>query len=202
MLALSLLFAACDADCENSGRLNGSYAVLHTALNVVGEPGDTGDTGTDTGEDAGKATGGKLVGTPTEYDDVSYAVFVNGWSRWELTWAASSGQLKAKVRDAKERMGDPGEVSGLESTWSGELTAADDNCNAFQLKLRGQFTTPQETEHLFTYTADVVWQGDGLAGTFQYSDTFSGPTVAGGLANAQGEVVFVAQPAGGFDTGF
>lgn len=193
MLGLILLLAACDADCENPARLNGTYAGFHTILNLSGESDDT-------GEDATKAEGAAGA-TAAEYDDLSYSVFVNGWSRWDLTWASSSGQIKAKVSDAKERMGDPGEVSGTVSTWSGDLTESEENCNAFDLRLRGQFTTPQGTEHLFAYTADLVWQGDGLAGTFLYSDSYSGEDGSGALGNARGEVIFVAQPAGTFDTG-
>lgn len=200
MLALALVLTACDTDCNDPGRLNGTYAAFHTVLNVSGNT-DTGESA-DTGDDAAKAEGANLQATATEYDDLTYAVFVNGWSKWELTWASSTGLLKAATTDAKERMGDPGEVTNLQATWSGELVEAEDNCNLFDLTLRGQFVTSQETEHLFRYASSLVWQGEGLAGTYEYSDTFSGPTTSGGLTNARGEVVLVAQPTSGFDTGF
>jgi hypothetical protein len=200
MLALLLILGGCDADCSHPERLNGTYAVFHTVLNASGESA-SGDTA-DTGDDAAKAEGGGGQATATDYDGLTYAVFVNGWSKWELTWASSTGQLKAATSDAKERMGDPGNVTGAKATWSGEMAESADNCNVFELTLRGQFTTSEATEHLFTYTADLVWEGEGLAGTYVYSDTFSGPTAAGGLSNARGEVLFVTQEGGGFDTGF
>jgi hypothetical protein len=197
MLALALLLAGCDADCSDPARLNGTYAAFHTVLNAEGEPAEAEDTA-----DAGKAAGGGGSATATDYEELTYAVFVNGWSKWELTWAASTGQLKVATVDAKERMGDPGEVTGEKFTWSGKLVEAEDNCNRFDLTVKGQFSTSESTDHLFTYSADLVWEGSGFAGTYAYSDSYSGPTSSGGLSNARGEVVLVAQPEGSFDTGF
>lgn len=200
MLFLVFALQACDPDCDDPARLNGGYAVFHDVLNASGTPaeGDTGegDTGTDAAKDAGGAT---VAG----YDGYTYSVFANGWSHWTLTWSSATGKLKINAADAKERMGDPGEIDGQAFTWSGDLVEQEGNCNAFDLTLRGDYTTSDEAVHSFEYTADLAWQGEGLAGTFTYTDGFSGPGGASGsITGAKGDVFFVEQPADSFDTGF
>ncbi|GDX82038.1 hypothetical protein LBMAG42_38490 [Deltaproteobacteria bacterium] len=190
MLLLALLLPGCDADCDDPTRINGSYAAFHDILNM-GAP-----------EDAGKAAAGD-AGTAEGYDDVSYAVFANGWSRWDLTWAASTGKLKITAFDSKERMGDPGLVNGQSFTWSGDLVEHPDNCNNFDLAVRGELVTSMGTTHNFKYDATLAWQGSGLAGTYTYTDGFTGEDgSAGALTNAKGDVFLVEQGSEGFDTGF
>jgi len=203
MLALALLLPACDTDCSDPGRINSTYAAFHTVLNVAGsgvpaDTGDGGDTG-DTGDDAAKTEDDGGQARATAYDSITYDVFVNGWSNWKITWAEGTGKLNVTAADAKERMGDPGDVTGQTFTWSGDLTAAEDNCNAFDLTVKdGQFTTSDETAHIFSYTAALVWQGEGMAGTYTYSDTFTSDEGGGSLTNARGEVILVVGWVAGF----
>ena len=194
MLLLLAMFGACDADCDNPGRVNGSYAVFHDVLNV-------GDSAT---EDSGtaKAEGGKAVAD--NYDSVSYSTFINGWTHWDLTWSSGTGKVAIIANDAKERMGDPGAVIGDTFTWTGSLAATEDNCNTFDLSVKGTWSTSLDTDHSFKYDAQLTWTGDGMGGTYTYSDTYTqGDNLdpVGGITNAKGEAFFVAQ-GDGFDTGF
>lgn len=200
MILFALLVQACDADCDDPARLNGSYAVFHDVLNATGDA-PTGDTGGgDTAADAAKDAGGA---TASGYDGYTYAVFANGWSHWNLTWSQSTGKLKIAASDAKERMGDPAEVDGQAFTWSGDLVEQDGNCNAFDLTLTGQYTSSDEAVHSFEYQAELSWKGTGLAGTYTYTDGFTTPGgAAGSISNAKGDVIFVAQTGDSFDTGF
>ena len=202
MMSVVLLLVGCDADCDDPARINGTYAAFHAMFNATGEGSDgvTGDTG-DTGDTDTTAKAGPAV--VEGYDDLSYALFANGWSQWALTWAESTGSLKVAAADARERMGDPALVDGQTFTWSGQLTQDGTNCNAFDLVMRGIYTTSSGTTHDFDYTSSLTWQGEALSGTFTYADTFSGAGgTSGSITAATGEVSLVGQPSGQFDTGF
>lgn len=197
MLLFALALVACDADCDDPARINGTYAAFHTLLNVQGTPAE-GDSGGDTAEADAKA-----AATAEGYDDLSYSLFANGWSRWALTWAPATGSLNISMTDARERMGDPGVVDGQTFSWSGALTESADNCNAFDLALQGQFTTSSGTIHNFQYTSALSWQGEGMAGTFTYADGYTATDgSAGAIDGATGEVILVLQTDDAFDTGF
>lgn len=198
MLSLALVLVACDADCDDPARINGDYAALHTLLNVSG----TATGGDDSGDDTAEATA-KSEAIVAGYDEVSYALFANGWSHWALTRVTATGEVNVSMSDARERMGDPGVVDGQTFSWTGSLNEAADNCNAFDLTMQGQFTTSSGTIHNFQYTSALTWQGDGLAGTFTYADayTHSDGTAGGSIDGATGEVLLVLQGAE-FDTGF
>lgn len=193
MLVFALLLTACDADCDDPARINGTYAVFHDVLNA------SGDAAADSG-DAAKAAGSATV---DGYDGYTYPVLVNGWSRWDITWSKATGKLKINATDAKEAMGDPGAVDGQAFTWSGDLTPQEDNCNAFDLTAAGQYTSSDDAAHSFEYSATLSWRGDGLAGTYTYSDGFT--TTDGGagtISKGRGDVFLVAQTGDTFDTGF
>lgn len=198
MLTLALVLAACDADCDDPARINGDYAALHTLLNVSGTAADGADTG-DTAEADAKAEA-----VASGYDEVSYALFANGWSHWSLTRVTATGEVNISMIDARERMGDPGTVDGQTFSWTGALTEAADNCNAYDLAMQGQFTTSAGTIHNFQYTSALTWQGTGLAGTFTYADAFTHAdgSEGGSIDGATGEVVLVLQAGDTFDTGF
>lgn len=182
MLLIALL-TGCDADCENSSRISGDYAMWHTVLNV-GEEG------------------------AAEVDDTypSYEMFINGWSRWDLTWLAGSSTMNVEIRDVAERAGTE-QAAGVAQTYNGTLGAAKENCNLFEMGASGEFTAAGGTIHTFTYTSAVVFQGDGFSGSFTYEDSYSGfdsagAAISGGLTGATGEVIGVLQAADTFDTGF
>lgn len=179
MLPLLLaLIAGCDSDCEDASRLNGEYAMWHSVLNANQEGGATMDEA---------------------YP--SYEVFVNGWSRWDLTWSASGGTFAAAISDVAELQS--GGEATTPVTYDGTLTSRDDNCNAFDLALTGQFEAASGTTHDFAYTAELVYYGDDVAGHFTYEDTWSGADGASGaLTGAAGDVYGVLQTDGAFDTGF
>ncbi len=187
MIALLLSLVACDADCGKPTRVNGTYAVFHDVLNM-----------------SSSATE-KANATVEGYDDVSYSALVNGWWRWDLTYEASADSVNITAIDVRERMGDPALVDGQSVTWKGGFVQHDDNCNAFDLSLQGTWTSSSDTIHSFKYEAGVVWSGDGFAGTYTYSDTYTvgdGVDSAGGLSGAAGDVIAVMQQGDGFDTGF
>lgn len=195
MTLLIALFAGCDADCDNLGRVDGTYAVFHDVLNV-------GEANAAEGDGAGKAEGGKAV--TDNYDEVSYSTLINGWSRWNLKWSPGTGKVTILASDAMERMGDPGQNDGQSFTWTGSMSQREGNCNIFDLSVAGLWSTSLETHHTFTYESELVWTSEGLGGTYTYSDTFTeGDNLdpAGGITKAQGEAFFVAQGEE-FDTGF
>lgn len=186
MFALLVAFlAGCDADCEDASRINGEYAMWHSVLNANQEGGATMDEA---------------------YP--SYEVFINGWSRWNLTWSASGGTVSAEITDVPELQSGGEGASSTPETFSGTLTSADDNCNVFNLDLSGDFTTASGSTHAFTYTAEMVFYGDNMSGTFAYDDTWSKPgedgaaPTSGQLAGASGDLQAVRQTDGTFDTGF
>ncbi len=205
MLLFALLFAGCDADCDDPTRINASYAAFHDILNIKGaaDESDTAPEDTAGGETSETVVAEEDQATASGYDALSYSIFANGWSRWDLTLSASTGKLKITAFDARERMGDPGAVDGQPFTWSGDLVEHADNCNIFDVSVRGDNVTSQGTTHSFVYAATMSWQGSGLAGVYTYSDTYAGEDGSiGALANARGEVILVEQASGGFDTGF
>ncbi len=175
LLALPFL-GACNSECGDPTRVNGAWAVFHQVTNL----GENGEASVD-------------VGYP------SYEVFVNGWSRWDLTWSAAENVTLA-VTDASERQGTYGE-SGKQ-TYLGTMKSTEDNCNTMQLAFTGEFVTSSATTHAFDYTADLTFTGEELTGTFAYTDTWTASGEdGGGLAGANGQVRAVLQT-DGFDTGF
>ncbi len=187
MIALLIALVACDADCNKPTRVNGTYAVFHDVLNM-------------SSESTAKAANATVEG----YDDVSYSALVNGWWRWDLTYEAASDSVNITAIDVRERMGDPAAVDGQSVTWTGSFTAHEDNCNAFDMKLNGTWTSSQDTIHSFKYDSVVTWSGDGFAGEYTYSDTYTvgdGVESEGGITGASGDVIAVLQGEG-FDTGF
>ena len=196
MSILVLALIACDADCEDPARINGTYAAFHVMQNVSGVAPEGGG---DTAEADAKARS-----TVEGYDDgLAYSLFTNGWSRWAVTWAQATGSVNITMMDGRERMGDPAAVDGQAFTWDGQLTEASDNCNALALVGQGQFTSSAGTIHNFKYTSDLSWQGDAIAGTFTYSEGYSSADGdAGAIEGAAGEVVLVLQSGAEFDTGF
>lgn len=205
MFLFALVFSGCDADCDDPARINGSYAAFHAILNIQGEANESDTAPEDTaGADASKvAAADEDSAAASGYAALSYSIFANGWSRWNLTRSASTGKLKITAFDARERMGDPGLVDGQPFIWSGDLVEHADNCNIFDVSVRGEQVTSRGTTHSFVYEATMSWQGTGLAGVYTYADTFVGEDGSiGAMANARGEVILVKQASGGFDTGF
>lgn len=186
--ALILTFAlpalACDPDCANSARVNGSYAMWHTVTTPV--------------EDLSM-----------DIDYPSYLVFINGWSKWDVAYQSSDSSANISVKDVGERYLNFNEESPVEQTYGAEMKASDDNCNVFDFKMTGVFQTTSNTTHDFTYTAQLVFLGDHLSGSFTYEDTYTGTDadgapISGGISGASGEVSGTLQTDadGVFDTGF
>jgi hypothetical protein len=212
LFSLLAALGGCDADCEDPGRINGDYAVFHDVLNVQGSSGNSGgdDSGGGSGGDSGdtatasaKGAGGNAV--VDGYDGLSYSAPINGWTQWDMTWSPSTNKLAITASDAKEVMGDPGDALTTTFAWNGTLTPSEDNCNAFAMTVNGAWVTSQATTHNFNYKADLLWTGEGLSGTYTYSDSYvigDNPNPSGGITNATGEAVFVLQTDGKFDTGF
>lgn len=178
MLALLvIMLTACDTDCEDASRINGTYATWHTVLNS---------------SDVDKSEG---------YP--SYQMFFNGWSKWDITWQSSGGGLQADITDVAELQGDMNTLGEpATQTFSGKLTSADDNCNVFVMDLEGNFETTVGTNHTFVYHSDLVFMGDHLSGTFTYDDSYTGADdTSGEIANVKGEVSGTMQD-DTFDTGF
>ena len=197
MAWLLVLLVGCDADCDDAGRVNGIYAVFHDVLNV----GDAGAASGDTADQTAKAEGAAVA---DNYEGLSYSSFVNGWSRWDLTWSPGTGKVAILANDAKEKMGDPGASDARTFNWTGSLSEVEGNCNSFDLTVFGVWSTSADTDHSFSYDAQLTWVGDGLGGTYAYSDTYTeGDNLdpKGGITNARGEVFFVATGEE-FDTGF
>jgi hypothetical protein len=176
--------AGCDSDCADTSRINGTYAMWHTVLNAGADGGATADEG---------------------YP--SYQVFINGWSKWKITWSSGSGTVNADITDIAEYQGDFNDGSTTSQSFEGTMAENDDNCNTFTLHLTGDFETTVDTVNSFTYDATMAYMGDHVAGTFTYTDTYTGtaedgsPT-SGGLSGASGDLSGTLQTDGKFDTGF
>lgn len=180
---IALLSSGCDSDCADAARVNGTYAMWHTVQNV-GEGG---------------------AATVSE-DYPSYQMFINGWSKWKIKASTIGGSLNADITDVAEYQGNYNEASPTTQAFSGALTLTETNCNAFNMRIEGEFGTTVDTSHTFVYDADLVFAGDHVAGTFSYSDTFAGTAddgsaLSGAFENAKGEVSGTLQ-LDDFDTGF
>jgi hypothetical protein len=180
LVLFAALLPGCDADCQDTQRINGDFAVWHTVLNA-------GD------------------GATFDENYPTYDIFVNGWSEWKITWQAGAGTMNVDIADRNERASLQTPPS-LES-FTGTLTTGDDNCNAFDMETSGDYTSAVGTVHSFSYTAHVVLAGDHYNGTFIYDDTYTGTDaegnpISGGLSGAEGTVEGVHQSDGSFDTGF
>lgn len=174
----------CDSDCEDASRIKGEYAMWHTVLNA--------------GQDGGATMDEAYP---------SYDVFVNGWSRWNITWSAAGGTVQASVTDVLEIQSDGEADEAVEAQLAGTLVSQDDNCNVFDMALSGTYETAADTTHTFNYASRFVFYGDHIAGDYTYSDTWEGldstgaPT-SGYLENAAGDMYGTLQTDGTFDTGF
>lgn len=180
---VAILATGCDSDCADASRVNGTYAMWHSVMNV-GEGGEA---------------------TVSE-NYPSYQMFINGWSKWKVKANTTSGSLNTDITDVADAQGDYNEEAPTTQPFAGTLTVTETNCNAFNFALSGQFGTTSHTTHTFEYAADLVFSGEHVAGTFTYTDSFSGTAedgsaVTGMLENASGEVSGTLQ-IDDFDTGF
>lgn len=180
---VALTATGCDADCADTSRINGTYAMWHTVLNA-GEEG----------------------GATVSEDYPSYDVFVNGWSKWKVNWSAGNDTINADITDVAEVQSGPDATVGTTQAFSGSLVASEADCNAFTMHIEGNFTSKARTTHAFIYDAQLVYVGDHLNGTFTYSDSYTGTdsdgeAISGALENATGEVTGTLQ-IDAFDTGF
>jgi hypothetical protein len=179
MLSLTIaLLAGCDADCEDTTRLNHTWAMWHDPLDAEG-------------------------GVSADESYPTYQVFANGWSKWTFAWAQDGANVDVEIADARERQGDLNDGTPETQAYSGQLLASDENCNALSLELSGIFETTSGTRHTFSYASDFTFYGDHLAGTYTYSDTWSDGTSSGAMSEIHGEVRGTAEDSGSdFDTGF
>lgn len=182
LLAVSFL-SGCDADCSNPERVNQTYEVWHSVIN----------TPTVSAQGATPLT--MSEGYP------SYELFVNGCTQWQLTYQASANKVNVKILDIDEVQGTGDADSATAQAYEGTLKSSDENCNVFSVEIAGSYEAPTKSVHDFTYTAELSFFGDSYAGTFAYSDSFSGldengAAINGQIQGATGEV-FGEVPAGG-----
>lgn len=177
---LIALFAGCDAECKDPTRLNDmTWAMWHVALDASGE-------------------------SSVDSNYPTYQVFSNGWSKWDLAWAQNGADVNVEITDAKERQGDLNDaIVPTTQSFTGQLLASEENCNALTLELEGDFETTSGTVHTFQYAADLVFTGEHLNGRYTYSDSYAGEGVTGQMSEVHGDVWGTAEDGGGdFDTGF
>jgi hypothetical protein len=179
MLTLTIaLLAGCDADCDDTTRLNQTWAMWHAPLDATG-------------------------GITADENYPTYQVFSNGWSKWKIAWSQDAANVDVEITDAAERQGNLNTGAPAAQKFSGQLLASEDNCNALVLDLTGEFETTSGTRHAFDYTANLVYYGEHLAGTYTYSDTWTSEDTSGAMSEIHGDVRGTAEDAdAGFDTGF
>lgn len=196
------LAAGCDADCDDAGRANATWAMFHQILNAP---------------PAAALDAGKAEATMSEnYVSVSYGIFANGWSRWDVTRNAGSGTASIVITDAPELQGEayPDGIVKRQQFDDQPMKSVADNCNVFELDLSGDYPNPAGTTHTFEYKGTLTFLGDHLSGEFSYSDTFTGApdggaedsggadVASGSIDGAVGEVTGTRSSADKFDTGF
>jgi len=172
-LMIFLSLTGCSSECDDPSRINGTYAVYQAILNGGGD------------------------GAVPDPAWPAYEALVNGWTKWEVTWT-TSGTVNLTITDANERQGDLSEINPPAQSYSGTLTADEASCNRLNLELAGTWNTSAEAL-TFSYTANLVFVGDHLGGTFTYEDTLSDGSP--GITGAEGEFLGTLQT-DGFDTGF
>jgi hypothetical protein len=109
---------------------------------------------------------------PEEYP--AGEVFYNGYSEWRLRFVASQRAYDLEVDGQK---------------YSATYLADPENCNAFGLAFGGVFVTPSGTQHDFGWDGELVYFGNHLGGTWDYTSDWSDlATGASGNVEAQGEL--------------
>jgi hypothetical protein len=204
LLPLPLLAVACDSDCANPSRVNDVYAVWHSVANAPDGEAIDRDTDTASATAGPKAEGGDAVLTDS-WRLIAYSMFINGWSKWDVT-LASGGDASVEITDVAELQGDLAGGTPTPQNFTARMVSSDSNCNEFQLTMEGVFITPSDTSHQFTYVAQLVYLGDHVSGSFTYDDTFVGPQgsnlASGSITGARGDLFGQRQTDAVFDTGF
>ncbi|MCB9758787.1 MAG: hypothetical protein H6739_03025 [Alphaproteobacteria bacterium] len=153
VLAPALALAAltgCASECKDPQHINGSYTVFSTAT-----PNET------------QSTALGVMAT--------YVPFYNGTRDWEIRYVPASGKVTMLI-DAQE----------LTANYTEDPT----NCNLFQLEVKdgawsGDATQITDTEpvtsnHSISWTAELVWQGDDLSGSYAVTDNWTKSTAESG----------------------
>ncbi|MFH1469833.1 MAG: hypothetical protein ABIO70_35950 [Pseudomonadota bacterium] len=109
---------------------------------------------------------------PEEYPATE--IFYNGYSEWHMRYVASQHAFDLGVDDQK---------------YSATYTRDPENCNAFQLAFGGVFVTASGARHDFSWAGDLVYFGNHLGGTWEYTSDWSDPATSGsGYVQASGEL--------------
>lgn len=197
LFALLALAAGCDNDCEKFDRMDGTYAVWQTVTNS-------------------EASGAESTLTASENYPTT-ELFVNGWTRWKISYQASTKGLGIVMSDVLEATDLPGEERHYETVpLTGTLTQDESNCNSLDISIDDVYPATQTdtegaslttTTHTFKYTAHLIFYGDHLAGTYTYSDTYegtdrSGAALSGQIDGVTGTFSGTLKPDDAFDTGF
>ena len=168
---LSVLLAigasGCDADCDDPSRLSNGYAVYSNFT-------------TDRWE---------LTGFDQEDEDERLALldalFVNGWSEWDLDYLPGQQAFDIFLD------GQP-----YVATYSQD----ENTCNTFQLSFAGTFTSRENSVHDFKWNGDLSYFGTHLGGTFSYTDSWQTADRSGTMTVKDAEMR--ANERRGQDTGF
>lgn len=100
---------------------------------------------------------------------------VNGFYRWTLAWGQSlRGPITFALNDQPAV-----EASGA---WS------DDACGSFTLSLAGVYESPEGAEHDYSALGTFVVFEDRIAGTWDWSESWSASSGESGVFTARGQV--------------
>ena len=113
-------------------------------------------------------------GPMTEETDHLMGLFVNGRTTWEIRNLPASDSLRLTID------GQPFEA---------ELSTAEDNCNRIDLEMEGSWENPKNgATHQFFWSADLLWTGDALSGTWSYEDQWTLGERSGSILLPSGEL--------------
>ena len=204
LLMIPVLLVGCDNDCTQLDRMDGTYATWMALTESA-----SGETGPVLSE-----------GYPTQ------ELFINGWSRWQIANQGTEGDKQKYVftlTDVLERTDLPGELPVYKNAEiRGYAQGIEGNCNVLDLSIEDSYTatvteapesetdTPSvlsQNVHTFTLTAQLVFSGDQIIGSYTYADTFegidgTGAGMSGSAEAVKGSFTAILQTDGVFDTGF
>jgi hypothetical protein len=156
---------ACDPDCTSPTRVDGEWTMFAHATsdtwNVTGFSVDDPDPVVAGEENLAQAA-------------LLEQVLVNGERSWTFKYVPGSDSYTVTIAD---------------QAYEATLSPLADNCNNLLMEMGGSWTGESGSNHSFALTADLLWTGDGLSGTYAYSDEFAYDGHTGQVSIPEGEIL-------------
>lgn len=106
--------------------------------------------------------------------ELAYGIFANGESSWDVKYVPSNSKYTIII---------------AEQTFKATHEPDVDNCNAFALRISGDFVADDGAEHQFDWQGDLTWSGEQMGGTFIYDGSWTLDGATGTITIPKGELI-------------